>query len=37
LEGKVVAAAFAVEEVLLAPTPDVMAFVGALRAADEGV
>ena len=32
-----VVAAFAVEAVLVAPTPDLMAFVGALSVAAEGV
>jgi hypothetical protein len=37
LEAAVVVAAFAVEAVLVAPTPDLMAFVGALSIAAEGV
>jgi hypothetical protein len=37
LEAAVVVAAFAVEAVLVAPTPDLMAFVGALSVAAEGV
>jgi len=37
LAGEVVAAAFAVEEAPLPPTPELIAFEGALRAAEEGV
>jgi hypothetical protein len=36
-DAVVVVAAFAVEEVLLAPTLDLMAFDGALSTAEEGV